>query len=140
MIFVSASSTARVTARDSGAENPNDSVSRSTAPRTAQSKLGLLVNSSFNSKPRFKSSLRSMPLPHPAEWGLHVRLSFASDYSSRPANSLHVFDHSPEKSRTFGAANRPSKSEQYHKGDDVRQGTDQLAQSVPEDLHSDANH
>jgi hypothetical protein len=64
----------------------------------------LLLNCSFNSKPRFKSSLRSMPLPRPAEWGLHVRLSFTSDYGSRPGNSLHVFDHSPEKSRTLGAA------------------------------------
>src|SRR5580692_4756222 len=107
MIFVSASSTARVTARDSGAENPNDSVSCSTAPRTAQSKLGLLVNWSFNSKPRFKSSLRSMPSPRPAEWDLHVRLSFASDYGSRPGNSLHVFDHSPGKVENLWSSNRP---------------------------------
>src|SRR5277367_4797502 len=59
MIFVRASSTASVTALHSSGANPNDSVKRSTAPRTAQSKLGSLGSSRRISTPRPRSPLGS---------------------------------------------------------------------------------
>src|SRR5436309_9662686 len=62
IMLVSASSTARVTALQSSGENPNDSVNRSIAPRTAQSNAGLLGNSSLSSKLPSELLLRSLPL------------------------------------------------------------------------------
>src|SRR6202011_3130912 len=51
MMLVRASSTARVTERQSEAEKPSTSVKRSSAPRTTLSSLGSLCNCSFKSKP-----------------------------------------------------------------------------------------
>src|SRR5713226_3289879 len=61
MILAMASSTARVTDRHSGSGKPIFSVSRSIAPRTAQSKSGLLRSSSFNSMSRCFKGLNCLP-------------------------------------------------------------------------------
>src|SRR5579864_4624854 len=78
IILVRASSTARVTALHSCGENPNDSVNRSTAPRTAQSNMGLLGNSILISKPSLESLLRSLSLLLRSESGtFNVTLCFS---------------------------------------------------------------
>src|SRR5437899_4152777 len=62
MILVSASSTARTTARQSGSENPNLAVSSPTAFRTTQSISGLLRNSILSSKLPWLTRARSSVL------------------------------------------------------------------------------
>jgi hypothetical protein len=95
-MLVKASSTARVTARQSAAENPNDSVNRSTAPRTAQSRLGSLCNSSLNRRLLLESPLRSLPLLRRTGWRNFMRNSISPPGLPR-LRSKHrsLIDHFP---------------------------------------------
>src|SRR5579859_6982187 len=69
MMLVRASSTARVTERQSEAEKPSTSVKRSRAPRTTQSSLGSLCKCSFKSRP---SRNAGRPLPSSCREGFAV--------------------------------------------------------------------
>src|SRR5258708_1055894 len=67
-MLVTASSTARVIDLHSTAVNPSVSGRRSTAPRTAESNLGLLYSGSINNRPPRCPDVRSWSLLT-GEWG-----------------------------------------------------------------------
>src|ERR1700731_2666610 len=95
MILVRASSTARVTERQSEAEKPSTSVKRSSAPRTTHSSLGSLCSCSLSSKPSCNAG-------RPFRSGCREDFVFMCDWDPPESGQEHKLEWQKREGRTGG--------------------------------------